>query len=313
MGLKVAVIGGGESQEAEISRISSREVLAGLQLSHTAEYFEFDDALVKNLNGFEPDVAIPVMHGPHGEDGTVQGFLSSLQIPFVGSDLHSSALGMDKHVSKLLFEDVGLPVIPGVLVPNESLEEKIPLLHQQLGESLVVKPVNQGSALGVTLLPNGGDLMGALKHGFEYGDRVLVEPFHLGREITVGVLDLYEHIPKALPIIDIVVGDDEWYDFTNRYAQGKSKHVIPPDGLADETLEELAKTAIQAHQTLGCADLSRSDYIVAENGEFWLLEVNTMPGMTPTSLYPDAARAYGLDFPTLLDQLVDSGYRRGLR
>ena len=313
MGLNVAVIGGGKSEEAEISRISSREVLAGLQVSHTAEYFEFDESLVAELNAFQPDVAIPVMHGPHGEDGTVQGFLSSLQIPFVGSDLHASALGMDKHVSKLLFNDVGLPVIPGFLVSNDSLDEKIPKIKQRLGESLVVKPVNQGSALGVTLLPNGGDLRQALEHGFEYGDRVLVEPFHLGREITVGVLDLYEQAPEALPIIDIVVGDDEWYDFTNRYAQGKSTHVIPPEGLEDETLEALAETAIQAHQSLGCSDLSRSDYIVAESGEFWLLEVNTMPGMTPTSLYPDAAKAHGLDFPSLLDQLVNSGYRRGLR
>lgn len=313
MGLKVAVIGGGKSEEAEISRISSREVLAGLQVGHTAEYFEFDESLVAKLRAFQPDVAIPVMHGPHGEDGTVQGFLSSLQIPFVGSDLHASALGMDKHVSKLLFQDIGLPVISGFLVSNESLDEKIPKIQQRLGESLVVKPVNQGSALGVTLLPNGGDLRQALEHGFEYGNRVLVEPYHLGREITVGVLDLYEHTPEALPIIDIVVGAEEWYDFTNRYAQGKSKHVIPPQGLEDALLDAIATTAIQAHQALGCADLSRSDYIVSENGEFWLLEVNTMPGMTPTSLYPDAAKAHGLDFPSLLDQLVESGYRRGLR
>lgn len=313
MGLKVAVIGGGKSDEAEISRISSREVLAGLQASHSPEYFEFDDSIAATLKAFKPDVAIPVMHGPYGEDGTVQGLLSALNIPFVGSDLHASALGMDKHVSKLVFSSVGLPTIPGVLIKNESLDQKISLIHERFGESLVVKPVDQGSALGVTLLPNGGDLMQALEYGFEYGDHVIVEPFQLGREITVGILDLYEQEPEALPIIDIVVADDEWYDFTNRYAHGKSKHVIPPEGLNDVILDALAQTAVQAHKALGCADLSRSDYIVTEAGNFWLLEVNTMPGMTPTSLYPDAARAHGLEFASLVEKLVDSGFRRGIR
>ena len=313
MALKVAVIGGGSSEEAEISRVSAEESFKAVSKSHEAKYLEFDHALPAKLVEYLPDVVLPVLHGPHGEDGTIQGLLSSMQFPFVGSDLHASALAMDKHASKLLFHDAGLPVLEGVKVSSEDYRDRINDIHDQLGQRLVVKPINQGSALGVTLLPNGGDLLKALEDAFLYSSMVLVEPFVTGREITVGVLDLYDDETIALPVIDILVNKNEWYDFTNRYTTGKSEHVIPPRNMDQETLRTLSEIAVEAHSVLGCNDLSRSDYIVTDTGEAWLLEVNTIPGMTPTSLYPDAARAYGIEFPMLMSKLVESGYQRGVR
>lgn len=313
MALRVAVIGGGDSDEAEISRISAQQVLAGIRATHTAEFFEFNQTLGRTLLDYAPDVAVPVMHGPRGEDGTVQGLLSALKVPFVGSDLHASALGMDKHASKLMFADAGLSVLPSATLRRGYNPDEIAAVQCQLGHNLVVKPINQGSALGVTLLPTGGDLETAVEQALQYSVEVLIEPFIQGREITVGILDLVDKTAIALPVIDIQVPNDEWYDFHNRYTVGKSKHVIPPEGLDAALLEQLARSALQAHACLGCADLSRCDYIVTESGEIWLLELNTMPGMTPTSLYPDAARAHGLEFETLMRLLVESGHQRGMR
>ncbi|MCY4657028.1 MAG: D-alanine--D-alanine ligase [Gammaproteobacteria bacterium] len=318
MELKVAIIGGGSSDEAEISRISSGEVLKAIQITHEAKFFEFDKNLATNLLDYGPDVAVPVLHGPHGEDGTIQGFLSGLEIPFVGSDIHASAIGMDKHVSKLVFEDNNLSVLPSFVLTDRDLQpcnidQSIDQIHSELGASLVVKPVNQGSAIGVTLLPNGGDLKPALLEAAKYSREILIEPFKQGREITVGVLDLYDQEPTSLPVIDIVLAKDEWYDFTNRYTVGKSKHVIPPKGLSQELLDSIAEAAVKAHVALSCSDLSRSDFVVEDTGKYWLLEVNTMPGMTSTSLYPDAARANNIAFPTLMAQLVESGFKRGVR
>ena len=313
MGLKVAVIGGGPSAEAEISRISAKEVIAGIAQTHEAEYFELDNHLYNNLEVYAPDVAFPVLHGPHGEDGTIQGFCSTIGLPFVGSDLRASALGMDKHVSKLLFASDDIPVLPSIVLTREQLDDVEHRVTHALGTRLVVKPNDLGSALGVSLLPNGGEIRDALEYAFEYSKSVLIEPFKLGREITVAVLDLNDDCPVALPVIEIQVADDGWYDFESKYTIGKSTHLIPPPKLSTTVLDQVANASIRAHIALGCADLSRSDFIVEDSGEFWLLEVNTIPGMTPTSLYPEAAEAHGINFPQLMSRLVLSGYQRGRR
>lgn len=312
MALKVAVLAGGSSAEASVSRSSAGQVVGALKTRHEdVVVFELDAGLTAALQAFDPDVVFPVLHGPPGEDGTVQGHLEMLGLPYVGSDVRGSALGMDKHASKALFRAAGLPVLDEVaLAPDMPLGAAVAAVEERFGSRVAVKPSRQGSALGVTPLPNGGDLSRPIAAAQRFGDTVIVEPFIQGREVTVGVLDLEGEAPQAWPAIEIVTARDEWYDFQNRYTPGKSEHLIPAP-LPDAVAEELARVAIAGHQAIGLRDLSRADFLVTDLNDIWLLEINTMPGMTPTSLYPDGARAAGRGFEALVDALTQSAWRRG--
>ncbi|MEM7001376.1 MAG: D-alanine--D-alanine ligase [Pseudomonadota bacterium] len=314
--LKIAVLKGGYAAEAEVSRNSAREVNnALLEAGHNSQCIELDDQCAANLLKMTPDVVFPALHGPPGEDGTVQGFLEIMQLAYVGSSVRGSALAMDKALAKSIFRKAGLPILGGHVVSStDNLEQSAANIIDELGPRLALKPLNQGSAIGVQLLPNGGDLPSALAAVLEYGP-ALVEPFVMGREITVGVL---QHDRVAVtdkpsyevhPVIEIVTASGEWYDYTNRYAAGKSDHIIPA-ALSNECTSAIQAIAVQAHIELGLKDLSRADFIVTDNEEIYLLEVNTLPGMTPTSLYPDGARYLGYSFPELLDLLVKQAYQR---
>lgn len=311
--LKVAVLQGGPSAEAEVSRSSAREVAAGLNAAgHDAHCLEVDTRLTRALIDLNPDVVFPALHGPPGEDGTVQGYLELLSLPTVGSGVEASALAMNKSVSKLIFARHGLPMVNDVVVSaTEAPDDAASRVHERLGDRVVVKPINEGSALGVTLLPNGGDVAAAIADAQRYGE-LLVEAFVPGREITCGVLDLEGQEPVAHPVIEITTASNEWYDYHNRYAAGASEHLIPAP-LPGDVLAEVAQISIDAHRALGLSDLSRADFIVDDTGAITLLEVNALPGMTPTSLYPDGAKTLGYDFPGLLDALVQSALRRGCR
>ncbi len=308
--MKVAVIGGGCSAEAEVSRSSASQIKTALEQNFTVEYFELSNSLAIALADFAPDVVFPVLHGFPGEDGTVQGLLSVLGYPFVGSDTNSSVVSMNKALSKYYFDAAGLPVLPQVIVTQGSLEADIDRIVESFGDRVVCKPIHGGSALGVVPLPLGGDLRQALTTSLEIDRTILVEPFVEGREITVGVLDLHNEQIEALPVTEILVAKNEWYDYTNRYTPGRSEHVIPAD-LDKPTTKALQTAAIRAHQSVGCRDLSRVDFILEPSGTFWVLEVNNIPGMTPTSLYPDAAQVHGISFQVLAERLVSSASRRG--
>ncbi len=310
--LNVAVLMGGPSAEAEVSRVSAGEVGNGLTAAgHRATLLELDGATASALLELNPDVVFPALHGPPGEDGTVQGFLELLGYPYVGSDVHGSAVAMDKGLAKAVFRRVGLSVTDDLVI-RQGTDPKLAEaeIRDQFGERVVIKPLCQGSAIGVTLVANGDELSGAVETALSFGRGVLVEPYVLGREITVGVLDLHGADPQALPVIEIRIASGEWYDYTNRYTLGKSEHIVPAR-LAEDLNAELQAIALSAHAALGLRDLSRADYIVSDTDGITLLEVNTMPGMTPTSLFPDATQAIGMDFPTLMDALVRSAHRRG--
>ena len=182
------------------------------------------------------------------------------------------------------------------------------LLSQNLAVMLVVKPATQGSALGVTLVSDENSLHQALSAAFDFDNKILVEERIFGKEITVGVLDT-DTGPVAFPVVDIVTKEESWYDFEHRYTEGLSEHIIPAI-LGSAQSNRLQDIAIQAHIALGCRDLSRADFVVPNENEEILLEVNTLPGMTPTSLYPDAARVYGLSFPALMSHLVQRALKR---
>ena len=311
MDVNIAVIAGGASPEAEVSRSSAAEVVKALRQRHTTvTLLELDEGLAGALADADPEVVFPVLHGPPGEDGTVQGFLEILGYPYVGSDVRGSAIGMDKHTSKALFRAAGLPVLDEILIgPDDEIESAVAAVISRFGDAVAVKPTGQGSALGTTPMPNGGDIPKAIAAARRFGGPVMVEPFAAGREITVGVFDIEGEAPSAWPAIEILTPPDEWYDYENRYTPGKSEHIVPAP-LPEETRVQLQEIAIAGHGALGLRDLSRADFIVTEDNDIWLLEINTMPGMTPTSLYPDGARAAGYDFGRLVDALVRSAFRR---
>ena len=307
------MLAGGNSAEASVSRSSAAGVARALESrGHAVTVVEVDGALTGTLHEAAPDVVFPVLHGPPGEDGTIQGLLTMLGLPFVGSDVRGCAVAMDKNVAKALFRAAGLPVADDVLIESSAplavAESRALAAFGSPHPGVVVKPLRQGSALGVTPVPAGETLVSPLKEALAFGDGVLVERFMAGREITVGVLDEHGRDAVSLPVIEIAVAAGEWYDFVNRYTPGKSEHIIPPD-LPVETLQALQDMALRAHRCLGLRDLSRADFVVGDG--ICLLEVNNLPGMTPTSLYPDACAAIGIDFGELADRLVRSAMRRG--
>ncbi|MCY3883485.1 MAG: D-alanine--D-alanine ligase [Gammaproteobacteria bacterium] len=312
MALRVAVIGGGGSHEAEVSRSSASQVAEALECDFEVRNIELTANIAQDLGKFQPDVVFPVLHGAPGEDGTIQGLLTILGYPYVGCGVRASVLALDKVVAKQQFRAAGIPVLDELVATEANLQQSIEEIRQKFSDRVVCKPRFQGSALGTTLLPNGGDVVEALKRGFQYDEYMLVEPFVKGREITVGVLDLFGQDAIALPVTEILVAADEWYDFTNRYTPGRSEHVIPAE-VDPQLYVRLQQAAIDAHKALGAEDLSRADFVLEPSGQFWILEVNSMPGMTPTSLYPDACRSEGLDLVELTTRFVEGALKRGLR
>jgi len=307
--LKIAVISGGESAEASVSRVSAAGVMEALLVNYPAtKNFELDSALTASLSDFNPDVVFPVLHGPPGEDGTLQGYLEILGFKYVGSDVHSSSVAMNKIIAKHVFAAEGLPLAKQIVVDrHQTLAQCIDAIRP-LGPSVVVKPATQGSALGVTRVENDNELASALTLAFQYDPKLLVEERIFGKEITVGVIETAEGI-KPFPVIEIVTGEDSWYDFEHRYTEGLSDHVVPAV-LTDAQTLRLQDIAIRAHVALGCRDLSRADFIVPNDDSEVLLEVNTLPGMTPTSLYPDAANVMGYSFESLVSILVERAANR---
>lgn len=278
------------------------------------QLFELDAELTELLQRFKPDVVVPVLHGRPGEDGTVQGYLEMLGYSYVGSDVISSATTIHKVLAKQMFQMARLPVAKDMVLYQDDLAcmaQTKPLLddiQKQLGKDIVVKPATQGSALGITRVKTMA-CQQALETALEYDTTLLLEEDISGREITVGVLEKAA-VPESLPALEIVTPENSWYDYEHRYAADGARHLIPAP-IPEALTYALQQAALSAHRVLGCRDLSRADFIVTATHDFYLLEVNSMPGMTATSLYPDAARAAGYDLSTLMQIFIDNAWRRG--
>lgn len=320
--LRIAVIQGGPSSEAEVSRVSAAGVAAALaRKGHDVTRLELDDKLPANLLAASWDVVFPVVHGAVGEDGCLQGLLELLRLPYVGAGVLASALANDKVQAKVAFRAAGLPVAAEIVLRDDAPRSRLAArVIEGLGRSVVIKPATQGSGLGVTLLPElaGADdprLTAALDQAFALDDDVLVERFHRGREITCGVLHVHGFAPRALPPTEIRAKAAEWYDFQSRYGTGGSEHLCPAP-LDPAVTARVQEVAVAAHRALGVRDLSRCDFVVGPGGadaEVILLEVNTIPGMTPTSLFPEAAGVAGTPFDELCDALAHGARARGTR
>ncbi|MHB8508255.1 MAG: D-alanine--D-alanine ligase family protein [Candidatus Dormibacteria bacterium] len=303
--MRVVVLSGGISGEAEVSRMSGREVLAGLLArGHQATLLEFDTGAFEELRRHPPDLVFPVLHGPLGEDGTAAAMLELLELPYVGSGILAGALAMNKVAAKRVFLALGLPTPDYRLVHDvPGVEEACEAVASALGYPLVVKPNSGGSSLGLTIAHDPDSLLDGVRLALRLAGpdhAALVESFRAGVEITIGVLGVRS--PRTLPSIEIEYREGN-YDFEAKYTHGKSHHVIPARIPAAQ-LRRAEDLALAAHGAIGARGISRVDMICEPGGATWILELNTMPGMTPLSLFPDAARAAGIEFADLVNDLA---------
>jgi D-alanine-D-alanine ligase len=302
---KVALLSGGISSEREVSLNSGNQVYEALDKNqyHVQRYDPKTDLQKLVSDASSIDVALIILHGPYGEDGTVQGLLDLLGIPYQGSGVMSSAIAMNKLISKQLYEKAGLPVPPYLaLERKDKIDER--MIIDRIGLPMVIKPVEGGSSIGISIIKTSDKLGNALDLAFEQDNTVLVEAFMKGPEITCGVLG--NDNAEALPLIEIIPGDGyDFFDYNAKYLPGATQEICPAR-INDALTAKAQSYGVMAHNALGCKGYSRTDFIL-EEGEFYVLETNTIPGMTATSLFPQSAKAAGFEFSQLLDRLLELG------
>ena len=304
--LSVAVLKGGRSLERQVSLASGARVEDALErLGHQVTGIDVGHDLVARLRATAPDVAFVALHGRDGEDGTVQELLEVLGIPYTGSGVSACIRCTDKVLAKHAMRDAGIAT-PDFLSFNETAfkelgaAEALPAIEEQLGFPLVVKPADQGSALGIKFAPDAGAVPAALVAGFSYSTKVLLERYVKGRDLAVSVLG-----EETLPIVEAVPEDEEFYDFEARYTIGQTRFLCPAE-LPPETTAKAQELALAVHRLLGCEGFSRVDLMCDEaTGELFVLEANAVPGLTETSLLPLAAEAAGIDFDALIARIVE--------
>jgi len=288
---KVAVLFGGSSAEREVSLVSGAAVLSALQQQGIdAEGIDVGADIIQQLEALAPDRVFIVLHGPGGEDGTLQGALEFLGLPYTGSGVMASALAMDKFRTKLLWKGLGLPTADFALMSAASDPADV---LKRLGGTVMVKPAREGSSIGIAKASTAEELRAACVEADKHGGGVLAESWLSGSEYTVAILG-----GKALPAIKLET-DRGFYDYEAKYLRDDTRYLCPC-GLTPEREAELQDLALRAFESLGCKSWGRVDVMVDQHGQLQLLEVNTVPGMTSHSLVPMAAKATGMEF----DQLV---------
>jgi D-alanine-D-alanine ligase len=300
---RVALLMGGLSSEREISLKSGAEVRKALDPNrYETTIYDLKDSLPRLVSDAPKiDVALIILHGRYGEDGTVQGLLELLGIPYQGSGVLGSALAMNKRLTKALYRQAGLPVAPDRVIRRGD-DRALDSLADKLGWPIVVKPNTEGSSIGIRIAKNSEELSKYIEQAFALDNEILLEEYIKGREITGGVLG--NETLQALPIIEIIPAKQyEFFDYEAKYKEKASEEICPAD-LPESTTRLAQEYALSAHKVLGLRGYSRTDMIV-RGEEIILLETNTIPGMTATSLLPQAAQAAGLTFGALLDRLIE--------
>lgn len=295
MSKHIAVLKGGFSTEREVSLMSGAAVERALrELGYKVTSIDVDRDIARTLQLAAPDIAFNALHGRYGEDGAIQGILEVLEIAYTHSGVLASALAMDKPMAKKVFAAAGLRCAKGAVFHKHDLMKGDPMARPY-----VVKPINEGSSVGVTIVFPADDFQFS-EDNWGFGEYVLVEEFIAGREIQVAVLD-----DAALGAIEIRLKDG-FYDYEAKYTDGRAQHIMPAP-IAPHRYEEVCALALKAHRALGCRGLSRSDfrYNEAGDGEFYLLELNNQPGMTPLSLSPEIAAHAGISFNELIERLIN--------
>lgn len=297
--LNVAVLMGGVSSEREVSLRSGAAVSEALkQAGHNVICIEVNDERVEELDGLEIDVAFIALHGNFGEDGGIQNLLESKGIPYTGSGVEASRVAMDKIETKRRFLVRGLPTPDYVSLAQYHVTSEMQRFIDMLGFPVIVKPARNGSSFGVTIVKNFTGLKKGLEGALEYSSKALVEKYIRGKELTVGILG-----NKPLPIIEIKPSED-FFNYIAKY-NGSCTEYDTAVSLSPSVYNDVQQVALKAHQTLGCKGFSRVDMILGEDGQIYLLEVNTIPGFTEKSLLPKAARAANIGFVELCETIVE--------
>jgi len=306
--INLALLSGGISSEREVSLNSGNQVFDALDKEkyNIIRYDPKTDLSRLVSEAPQIDAALIILHGPYGEDGTIQGLLELLDIPYQGSGVMGSSVAMNKLATKQMYELEGLPT-PPYMVLKQGDRIDVDDWEERFGLPLVVKPLEAGSSVGMTIVKSTSEIEAAAEKAFEHGDVILVENFVDGIEITAGVIG--NRTLEALHIIEIVPGDAyEFFDYEAKYTPGATREICPAR-ISDAMTEKAQTYAKMAHRSLFCEGYSRTDMIMQAD-EIYILETNTIPGMTATSLLPQAAVAAGISFSELLDRLINLGMER---
>ncbi|MCI1675919.1 MAG: D-alanine--D-alanine ligase [Ancrocorticia sp.] len=310
--LTVAILAGGLTHEREVSLHSGRRMTALLrEAGMQVKMLDVDGGLLGTLKAMSPDIVWPLVHGSTGEDGSLQDLLSLIGIPFIGSRAGACRIASDKAVASAVLATSGIAVPAAITLPQALFREVgvgpiLDLVEKRFGFPLVVKPAQGGSALGLTIVEHAGALPGAMVDCYAYGDEARIEVYYAGTEVAVSVIDVGNG-PEALPPVEIVT--DGPYDYDARYNAGRAEYFTPAR-LDGELLAFVKETALRVYELLGLRHLSRIDIIVQSDGTVRVLDINVAPGMTETSLFPQAvqaeATAQGIDASDYYVKLVES-------
>ena len=311
---RVAVLKGGRSLERQVSLRSGARVEHALRrLGHEVVEVDVGLDLIRRLREEAPEVAFVALHGRDGEDGTVQELLEILDLPYTGSGVLACTRAMDKALTKHLLVEEGIPTPEFFAFTQTAFRElgaaeALPAIEERLDFPIVVKPSSQGSALGVKFARTAADVPGALVAAFSYDARVVLERHVSGRDLAVSVLDGPAG-PEALPVVEAVPREEDFYDFEARYEIGRTDFVCPAD-LPEGVTERAHELALATYRLLGCYGFARVDLMMDEDGNLFVLEANAIPGLTDTSLLPQAAEAAGLEFDQLIGRILELAFER---
>jgi D-alanine-D-alanine ligase len=311
---RIAVLKGGRSLERQVSLRSGARVEDALErLGHDVVGIDVGPDLIRRLREEVPDAAFVALHGRNGEDGTVQELLEILDVPYTGSGVLACTLATDKVLTKHLLLEAGIPTPPFFAFTQTAFRElgaaeMLPAIAERLDFPIVVKPSGQGSALGIKFARTPEDVPAALVAAFSYDARVLLERHVEGRDLAVSVLDGAGG-PEALPVVEAVPREEDFYDFEARYEIGRTGFICPAE-LAPGTTERAQGLALACHRLLGCYAFSRVDLMLDRHDELYVLEANPIPGLTDTSLLPQAAEAGGIDFDQLVGRILELAFER---
>jgi len=312
---RVGVLMGGPSSERDISIKSGKAVFRALK-KNNINAVSYELAMPLNTNGYiqsvkekigamDIDIAFIALHGEFGEDGTIQKILEEIKIPYAGSKTRASKLAIDKIDSREIFEKNNIPmprynvVVRGEVLPDEPVSDNIKIFFKELSMPIVVKPSTEGSSIGLSMVDSENSLYKAVSNAFKYSDRVIIEEYIEGREITVGILE-----DRALPVVEIIP-KNRFFDFEAKYNKGATDYKVPAE-IDKEKYRECQEMALLAHKVLGARFFSRVDMILDKDGTPYILELNTIPGLTETSLLPLAAAEAGIDFNQLVLKILES-------
>jgi D-alanine-D-alanine ligase len=329
--IRVGLIFGGKSEERKVSLVTGKTVaynlnperyeIVPIEISREGKWLLESETIKQISNEIKTqhiastkdivpvdlgstskiDVAFLALHGPGGEDGTIQGMLDVMGIPYTFSGTLASALAMDKHRTNVFLSGIGIPVIKSYLITKKKYtKEKRKLLN--IKTIVVVKPNKMGSSLGVEIAKGKRQIEKAIKNAFKYDSEIIIEDYIKGRELSVPVLGNSE--AKVLPVVEIIPLKNKFFDYASKYEEGGAEEIVPAR-IPDSKTREINEYALKIHYALGCRGVSRSDFILGDNNKLYFLEVNTIPGMTPTSLVPKSAKAAGISFKSLLDKLIE--------